>query len=116
MKKLEFTAEDFPSVDPDSKVNSAFDANVRLAEMLKDAKVVYSRADDGTSAWWPTKQEITDSVKGLLINIEELPKEPCKQHEPSGKLQQFGELDFREVCKHCGVPLEQVIVWKEATR
>lgn len=131
MSKLEFTAADFEDanlihdwlmvgggikVTCYSPEKAARLANARLAEILKDAKVVYGRYDIITNTISfsdPQGRQNTangheDTHRALLINIEKLPKEPCK-HEP------LPSLTWDTACRRCGVLLE-IIGWKEATR
>lgn len=86
MKKLEFTAEDF-MFSPNGPGVLAFEAcrmaNARLAEMLKDAKVVYGKLDPWHSSFstnkdLPYQDGSKATHRALLINVEELAPEPCR--------------------------------------
>lgn len=92
--KLEFKPIDFcekPDSDPNcphgvgndwcSGTFLAIIANTRLAEMLKDAPVVYSECTEdakdfrGSFGWWTlAKTDKSDTHRALLINIEEIKK------------------------------------------
>lgn len=113
MSKLEFKPEDFNALYGDcplTKMSIVKIANARLAEMLKDAPVVYfddeaSMNEKGTIDCATRKPRNKDTHRALLVNIEELPKEPCK-HEPKRDWPHSPQY----FCRHCGVKL--VIRWE----
>lgn len=103
--KLEFKPEDFINLWPNRQLLTdvmnmvSHRANSRLAEMLKDAPVVYGHKKN--FGWGFDEQGIIPNVtthKALLINIEELPKQPCK-HIPAFAMA------FPNKCRECGVTL-----------
>lgn len=80
---------------------------VDLQRALEKATVVYS---DGKNIFWAaqTGPDKCDTHKALLINVEELPKEPCK-HEPKRWVHPKSGLPnetYEFVCFHCGVKLK----------
>jgi len=95
--KLEFKPDDFDNLF--SCEGMAIRANSRLAEMLKDAPVVYK-----FEGLWDEHCSPVDKYKAFLVNIEELKPKEC-EHEPLT----FGSvvshaLEYR--CKQCGKPLK----------
>lgn len=80
MTPLKFTEKDFP-LNPFHSITSEYIAdlaNARLAEMLREAKVVYGSPNPLV---WSTEMVHGNTHKALLIGIEELKRE-CVEHEP----------------------------------
>lgn len=76
---------------------------------LKDAQVMYGEImpSSGKFIWADDKTThiLACSHRALLINIEELPKEPCK-HEPEGVFEIINCVANQyNKCKHCGKKL-----------
>jgi len=112
-----------PSDFDDIPINDTWDtsivasvANLRLAKLIEAAPVVYSRADDKVSAWWPQKPERDITVQGRLLFITELPKKPC---EHKGQSYQITALNVdtnnnftsavigeEYKCIYCNIPLK----------
>jgi len=93
--KLEFKPDDFDNLF--SCEGMAIRANARLAEMLKDAPVVYK-----FEGLWDEHCSPVDKYKAFLVNIEELKPKECVEHKvavaPSGT--------STVVCEVCGKSLK----------
>jgi hypothetical protein len=86
MSKWKFEPSDFISLNSrglwgiiDTSVIAGV-ANAKLDAWLSEARVMYG---DTVINSWSGVRETRDTHRALLIDIEELPKEPCK-HEPIG--------------------------------
>lgn len=89
-------------------------ANAKLAQWRAQATVVYGKPEVG--AWTDIENKLA-THRALLIDIQELPKEPCK-HEPPEltplqllAAKQNGFTQSSTHCRHCGVKLRAE--WKE---
>ncbi len=120
MSKLEFKADDFQKYTGSTSdtcgiylttQSAANAANWRLAEMLKDAQVVYGQGIEAMkSAMWcmngPDFEVSKHTHRALLVNIEELPKkERCKHELNVLETYTTSNADIVGQCKHCGVKL-----------
>lgn len=120
MSKLKFTPIDFAGSTGNnfhvSWDDAAAIANARLAEMLVSAKVVYGWFN-GDGACRFSELKVIGSDKGeathraLLINIEEIKREPC-EHEPMRSCGGPKAFYSENECKHCGVKLKAK--WEES--
>lgn len=97
-----------PNSRPEDIANIANDI---LEKWLSEAKVVYGLVTP--NVWCEDKDDFKSSMlthRALLINIEEIKREPCK-HEP--KFEQGGVQSLTaNTCKHCGVRIV-VADWKQ---
>jgi hypothetical protein len=106
--KWKFSPSDF-DLDADGYFHdeAARQANLKLDEWRKQATVVIGNPEIGT---WSDVGDSADTHRALLIDITELPKEPCK-HEPNiiQVPAGMGMVPFytdTATCKHCGVKLK----------
>ena len=116
--KLKFGLTDFSSdprmVSDDPVIalaQAAFDA--WYSSTIESAPVVYGYKNTSGSWVWSDKTNRTpDTHKACLCFVEELKKEPCKAHDPSG----YGDDDPAKPvkCLVCGTKLKQVITWEPA--
>lgn len=131
MSKLQFTARDFAGstelIDHISWKDAAEVANARLAEMLSEAKVVYGTSSTRgllPDVWSKSAVAygVPDTHRALLINIEELKREPC-EHEPRMYYKRDANDNFvksgsamvrsyEHECLKCGVKLKAK--WEES--
>jgi hypothetical protein len=121
-QEWQFTPEDFetqtqPFNDRWVRGEAAILANAKLADWLNKAPKVYGLPYDGEEkpVHWDGLRRINDTHTARLVDIKELPKEPCK-HEPKDLI--YKAVDGRVVailespCRHCGKKLK--VVWDEA--
>lgn len=107
--KLEFKPEDFPAIYSDStKQMCAEEANKRLAEMLKDAVVVYS-AKGNLNPIWMDQRHLDDTHKALLIDVQPIFKETCRHENLS---QPVWSTTWRSYIAKCECGVELVAEWK----
>lgn len=112
--KLRFKPEDFRSSKninmASVKANAWLDAREKEGWQLvnvKDAQVVYGELIDGKFESFDEQEKPNDfdTHRALLINIEELPKKPCK-HEPITYTAGYDSDWTKPECKHCGKKLK----------
>lgn len=104
MKTPFFTPDDFQLV-PVNQFTAAKIANEKFDKMIADAAVVYSRADDKISVWWPSDPGYDISVKARIVFIEEI-KPKCEKHEPYQLDSQISAPHHNWFCFKCNAPLE----------
>ena len=95
-KKLDFfKPEDFPNL-LGLRDQAADDANEKLRKLVESWPIVFSRANDNTSAWWSQDPGRDINVKARLAFIEKI---KC-YHEPViVKFQNVHE--YSTICKNC---------------
>lgn len=111
--KWKFEPRDFCNPPSDKRYVDL--ANAKLDEWRAEATVVYGFQEISGEIHWGIEHSPGDTHRALLIDIEPLPKEPCKcKHEP--KRDNPGSLNFDKFfgvseCRHCGVTLKAT--WSE---
>ena len=112
--KWKFEASDFSFLDSNISMyeQAAHEANAKLDEWRRMEAVVYCRLD--VEFLWSQSRADTDTHRALLIDVEELPKGPCK-HEPDYTQYAIDEKYQKNQpmrCKQCGVKLKAT--WEAA--
>lgn len=86
----------------------------KLNKLIESWPVVFSRANDNKSAWWPQNPGRDINVKARLAFIEEIEKQPCKHESQvfinTAHWTQYTLDAYNIKCKHCGVQLK--IKWE----
>ena len=103
--KWKFEPSDFNYEAHLSNLYAAETANAKLEEWKREATVAYANLN-----FPPDIPRNADTHRALLIDIEELSKEPCK-HEPLEK-PTIERMQGIVRCKHCGVKLKAT--WEPA--